>query len=73
MKLILAIGLTGGAFNFGLFFLGLKLAPASAAAVFIQLNAPFAVILAIIFLGEKFTRHYQIGLALARGDQCPAW
>ena len=67
MRLILLVGLTGGALNFGLFFLGLSFAPASAAAVFVQLNAPFAVLLSVMFLGEKFSLHYQIGLALAFG------
>jgi O-acetylserine/cysteine efflux transporter len=67
MKLVLAVGLTGGALNFGFFFLGLKYATASSAAVFVQLNAPFAVLLSIVFLGEHFNRHYQVGLALAFG------
>ena len=67
IRLILLVGLTGGALNFGLFFLGLSFAPASAAAVFVELNAPFAVLLSVMFLGEKFSLHYQIGLALAFG------
>lgn len=67
MRLVLLVGLTGGALNFGLFFLGLKFAPASAAAVFIQLNAPFAVILSIAFLGERLSPHYLAGLVLAFG------
>ncbi len=67
MRLIMLVGLTGGALNFGLFFLGLKMAPASAAAVFIQLNAPFAVILSIMFLGERLSPHYLAGLVLAFG------
>lgn len=67
MRLVLLVGLTGGALNFGLFFLGLNFAPASAAAVFVQLNAPFAVLLSVLFLGEKFSPHYQLGLALAFG------
>lgn len=67
LPLLLAIGLTAGAFNFGLFMLGLQYASASAAAVFVQLNAPFAVILSIIFLGEHLSRHNIIGLVLAFG------
>lgn len=67
LPLLLCVGLTAGAFNFGTFFLGLQYASASAAAVFVQLNAPFAVILSVIFLGEHLTRHNIIGLALAFG------
>lgn len=67
LPLLVLVGLTAGAFNFGTFFLGLQYASASAAAVFIQLNAPFAVILSVIFLGEHLNRHNIIGLALAFG------
>lgn len=67
LPLLLCIGLTAGAFNFGFFFLGLQYASASAAAVFVQLNAPFAVLLSIFFLGEHLSKHNIIGLALAFG------
>lgn len=65
LPLLLCIGLTAGAFNFGFFFLGLQYASASAAAVFVQLNAPFAVLLSVFFLGEHLSKHNIIGLVLA--------
>lgn len=67
LPLLLCVGLAAGAFNFGFFFLGLQYASASAAAVFVQLNAPFAVILSVLFLGEHLSRHNIIGLVLAFG------
>lgn len=67
LPLLLCVGLTAGAFNFGFFFLGLQYASASAAAVFVQLNAPFAVLLAVFFLGEHLSKHNIIGLGLAFG------
>lgn len=67
LPLLLCVGLAAGAFNFGFFFLGLQYASASAAAVFVQLNAPFAVLLSVFFLGERLSKHNIIGLALAFG------
>lgn len=42
-------GLCLGVFNYALMFTGVKLAPASAAAIAIELHVPFATIMAMIF------------------------
>ena len=53
MRQVFALSLTLGCLHFALFFTGLKGIDASVAAVVIQLQVPFAVILASLFLGDR--------------------
>ncbi len=52
-------------FHFGLLFLGLSQVEASLAAVVIQLQLPFAVIMAMLLLNERPSAHSLIGTAVA--------
>ncbi len=65
MRTILAIAMFSGALHFALFFGGLAFAPASVSAVVAQLNAPFALLVSIVFLGEtvRWRRWFGMGLA----------
>ena len=65
MPLVLFGGLCMGALNYALMFSGLKLATASAAAIAIVLNVPFATILAMIFLGDRPGWRRLLGIAFA--------
>lgn len=58
-------GLCLGVFNYALMFTGIKLAPASAAAIAIELHVPFATILAMIFLGDRPGWRRLLGIAVA--------
>ncbi|WP_425409550.1 DMT family transporter [Hyphococcus sp.] len=58
-------GLCLGVFNYALMFSGVKLAPASAAAIALELHVPFATILAVIFLGDRPGWRRILGIAIA--------
>ncbi len=58
-------GLCLGVFNYAMMFTGVKLAPASAAAIAIELHVPFATILAIVFLGDRPGWRRFLGIAFA--------
>ncbi|MEQ1754770.1 MAG: EamA family transporter [Micropepsaceae bacterium] len=64
MKEVLAIAMFNGAIHFGLMFLGVALTAASVVAVVVQLNAPFATLLSIVFLGEVVRWRRWAGIAL---------
>lgn len=65
MRRIFFGGLCLGIFNYALMFTGIKLAPASAAAIAIELHVPFATILAVIFLGDRPGWRRILGIAIA--------
>lgn len=65
MWLVLLGGLCIGGLNYALMFTGLKYATASAAAIAIELNVPFATILAIVFLGDRPGWRRFLGITLA--------
>jgi O-acetylserine/cysteine efflux transporter len=65
MGFVLFGGLCLGAVNYAFMFTGLKYATASAAAVAIELNVPFATILAMMFLGDRPGWRRLLGITLA--------
>lgn len=65
MGLVLVGGLCLGAFNYALMFAGLQYAPASAAAIAVELNVPFATIMAVLFLGDRPGWRRILGITLA--------
>ncbi|WDI30377.1 DMT family transporter [Hyphococcus flavus] len=65
MARVLFGGLCFGVFNYAFMFSGVKLAPASAAAIAIELHVPFATIMAMIFLGDRPGWRRLVGMALA--------
>lgn len=65
MKFVLAGGLCLGAINYAFLFTGMQYATASAAAIAIELNVPFATVLAMIFLGDRPGWRRLTGIALA--------
>lgn len=65
MVRVLSAGACLGALNYAFMFNGLKLATASAAAIAIQLYTPFAVILSMVFLGDRLGWRRALGIGLA--------
>jgi len=65
MPLVIGAGLGYGALNYAFMFPALELTTASAAAVTIELYVPFAIILSVIFLGERLGKAKLIGITLA--------
>lgn len=65
MAPVLAAGLCLGALNYALMFNGVRHATASASAIAVELYAPFATILSVLFLGEKVGWRRTLGIALA--------
>lgn len=65
MGIVLFGGLCIGAMNYALMFTGMQYATASAAAIAIELNVPFATILAMIFLGDRPGWRRLLGITLA--------
>jgi O-acetylserine/cysteine efflux transporter len=65
MGIVLFGGLCIGAVNYALMFSGLQYATASAAAIAVELNVPFATILAMLFLGDRPGWRRLLGIALA--------
>lgn len=65
MRRVLIAGLCLGSLNYAFLFSGVALAPASAAAIAIELYVPFATILSVIFLKEKVGWRRVTGIAIA--------
>ncbi|MBI1181130.1 MAG: EamA family transporter [Alphaproteobacteria bacterium] len=66
MGRVVAIGLTSGALHFGLILVGYSLtAHVAPVAVAIQVNIPFMVLLAVLFLGETVGAWRLAGMAIA--------
>ncbi len=65
MRFVLIGGVCIGALNYALMFTGLKFATASAAAIAIELNVPFATLLAFLFLGDRPGLPRILGITLA--------
>lgn len=65
MAKIALAGLGYGALNYAFMFPALGMTTASAAALTIELYVPFAIILGVIFLGERIGIRRIIGIALA--------
>ena len=61
---IVAVGLLMGGFGFALFFVGLKTASPSAAAVVAQIGVPTATLLSVLVLGEQVRWRRGLGIAL---------
>ncbi len=65
MRQVLGLSFTLGCLHFALFFTGLNGIDASVAAIVIQLQVPFAVILSAILLGDRPGPRRIAGMALA--------
>ena len=66
MKRIVWIALTSGAFHFGLIFVGFSMTDSiGPVAVAVQINVPFMLLLAVVFLGEKIGRIRIAGMVMA--------
>lgn len=65
MGRIFIAGLCLGGVNYAFLFSGLSLTTASAGAVAIELYAPFATLLSVVFLGEKVGWRRAAGITLA--------
>lgn len=65
MGYVLLGGLCLGGLNYACMFTGLKYATASTAAIALELNVPFATVLAMIFLGDRPGWRRLLGIALA--------
>jgi O-acetylserine/cysteine efflux transporter len=61
---ILAVGFLMGGGGFALFFLGIRTASPSSAAIVAQLGLPMTVLLSIALLGEKIDWRRALGIAL---------
>ena len=71
-RVVLVALLMGGG-NFAVFFVGLKTATPSAAAVVLQLGVPMTTLLSWLILGEKLRWRRGIGIALtftSEGMRC---
>lgn len=62
---ILGVSVTLGVLHFAFMFSGLKGTDASLAAIAVQIQVPFAVILAVFFFRERPSRRQMIGIAIA--------
>ena len=65
MLKILGLSVSMGALHFGLMFVGIRHVDASVASVAIQLQVPFAALLAWMFLGDRLGWHRFAGMLLA--------
>jgi O-acetylserine/cysteine efflux transporter len=66
MKRVIWIALTSGAFHFGLVFVGFAMTDnIGPVAVALQINVPFMLLLAVLFLGEKIGALRLFGMILA--------
>ena len=61
---ILVVGFLMGGGGFALFFLGIKTASPSSAAVVAQLGIPITALLSVVMLGERIDRRRALGIAL---------
>jgi drug/metabolite transporter (DMT)-like permease len=64
---LLAVGSLMGGGSFSLYFLGLKDASASAAAIVVQLGLPITTLLSVLMLGERIRWRRGLGIALTFG------
>src|SRR5690606_22510949 len=62
---ILVVGFLMGGGSFALFFLGIKSASPSGAAVVAQLGLPFTVLLSVVMLRERLSWRQGLGILLA--------
>lgn len=67
LRMLFLIAMFIGALHFTFLFYGLKTADASAAAIATQLNAPFATLMSMAFLGEIIGWRRGLGIMLAFG------
>ncbi|TNE35961.1 MAG: DMT family transporter [Alphaproteobacteria bacterium] len=67
MATIVRIGVLAGGFHFAFFFAGLAVSSASVAAIVVQLNAPFATLMSVVFLKEQVGWRRWSGIGLAVG------
>ena len=65
LPIMFAIAMCIGAAHFGLLFIGLATADASAVAVVGQLGVPFSTLLSMVFLGERVGWRRGLGITLA--------
>lgn len=65
MGAVVGAGLTMGAIQFALLFIGLRFATPSTMAIVVQLSVPFTTILSILFLSEKVGWVRGLGMGLA--------
>lgn len=65
LRALFFIALVSAAIQYGLTFYGLRLLDASTAILVVQLEVPFATLLAIVFLGERFVPRKAIGMVVA--------
>jgi len=65
LKALFFIALISAAVQYGLTFYGLRMLDASTAVLVVQLEVPFATLLAILFLGERFVLRKAIGMLVA--------
>jgi len=65
LKQIFFIALISAAVQYGLTFYGLRMLDASTAVLVVQLEVPFATLLAILFLKERFAPRKAIGMLVA--------
>ena len=63
--MVIGAGLTMGAVQFALLFIGLRFATPSTIAIIVQLAVPFTTILSILFLSEKVGWVRGLGMGLA--------
>ena len=65
MRMIALVALVGSAVQYGMTFYGLRLLDASSAVLIVQLEVPFATLLAALFLGEHLGLRKLMGMAVA--------
>ncbi|MEM0989820.1 MAG: EamA family transporter [Pseudomonadota bacterium] len=65
LRRIALVALVGSAIQYGLTFYGLRLLDASSAVLIVQLEVPFAALLAAICIGEKLGARKIVGMLIA--------
>ncbi|MEM6624433.1 MAG: EamA family transporter [Pseudomonadota bacterium] len=65
LRRIALVALVGSAIQYGLTFYGLRLLDASSAVLIVQLEVPFAALLAAVFIGEKLGARKIVGMLIA--------
>lgn len=68
MRQVVRLALTAGALHFSLLFVGMRLSgDVSSVAIVVQLNVPFATLLAVFLLGERIGWWRSLAIAVAFG------
>jgi O-acetylserine/cysteine efflux transporter len=67
LKPIAELAVVLGFLHFPMIFTGLSLIDTSTSAIVMQLQVPFGVIMAAVFLGEKFSWRHGLGMLIAFG------